>query len=738
MAEKRKQEEKDTVNRLKRREAAKTGMDAPRPEGASGRPAETTRDNTGKPMQQTQKPNGGVLQQGNSAQNAGAQMTNGIPAMEQQKALSPGQIRIMEAERQREPEGVSETAEMPSGFSVLELPRKEPIGKKEVEAAQATLQEYKRGKANLERRIVENEQWYKMRHWDQIRERKHADTDPYPASAWLFNSIANKHADAMDNFPEPNVLPREEGDKQEAKVLSSILPVILEQNQFEETYSDAWWYKLKTGTGVYGVFWNSKKHGGLGDIDIRKLDLLNIFWEPGIHDLQQSRNLFTVDLMDNDLLKEAYPQLRNLGGSTIDITKYVYDDTVDTSKKSAVVDWYYKKAIHEKEVLHYCKFCNGEVLYASENDPNYAERGFYDHGSYPIVFDVLFMEEGTPAGFGYIDTMKDVQMYIDKLNQIIIKNALMASKKRYFIRDDGSINEKEFADWDKDFIHVSGGGLGDDSIREMQTVPLSNIYVQILQLKIDELKETSGNRDVSQGGTTSGVTAASAIAALQEAGSKLSRDMIKSAYRAFARINYLCLELIRQFYDEPRFFRILGDKGGQEFVSYDNSGLRPQAQGTAFGLDLGYRVPEFDIRITSQKSSPFSKISQNELAKELYGMGFFNPELSDQALVCVDMMDFEGKDAVMQKISQNGTLLKMVQQMQVQMAKMAAIIDQNYGTNALQMVAGNGPVEMEKAPAGEERAGYVDTNSLGSARRTSESSVTQSARRRVAEASSPE
>ena len=119
-------------------------------------------------------------------------------------------------------------------------------------------------------------------------------------------------------------------------------------------------------------------------------------------------------------------------------------------------------------------------------------------------------------------------------------------------------------------------------------------------------------------------------------------------------------------------------------------------------------------------------------------MGFFNPELSDQALVCVDMMDFEGKDAVMQKISQNGTLLKMVQQMQVQMAKMAAIIDQNYGTNALQMVAGNGPVEMEKAPAGEERAGYVDTNSLGSARRTSESSVTQSARRRVAEASSPE
>ena len=223
---------------------------------------------------------------------------------------------------------------VPAGEILAERQQK-AIGQKEIAQAQATLQEYKRGKANLERRIIENEQWYKMRHWDQIRE--NAGTDPYPASAWLFNSIANKHADAMDNYPEPNVLPREEGDKQEAKILSSILPVILERCRFEKVYSDAWWYKLKTGTGVYGVFWNAKKHGGLGDVDIRKLDLLNLFWEPGISDIQQSRNLFSVELADNDLLSEQYPQLQNLGGSALDISKYIYDDTVDTSKKTAEI-----------------------------------------------------------------------------------------------------------------------------------------------------------------------------------------------------------------------------------------------------------------------------------------------------------------------------------------------------------------------------------------------------------------
>ena len=40
------------------------------------------------------------------------------------------------------------------------------IGREQVQAAQQTLNKYKEGKANLERRIVENEQWFKLRHWE--------------------------------------------------------------------------------------------------------------------------------------------------------------------------------------------------------------------------------------------------------------------------------------------------------------------------------------------------------------------------------------------------------------------------------------------------------------------------------------------------------------------------------------------------------------------------------------------
>ena len=176
------------------------------------------------------------------------------------------------------------------GFRALE----QPIGREAVHKATQILQKYKEGKANLERRIIDNEQWYKLRHWESMR--KSGTNDVEPTSAWLFNCIANKHADAMDNFPSPNVLPREEGDKAEAEMLTSILPVILDQNDFEKTYDEVWNYKLKSGTGVYGVFWDSSKFNGLGDISIQKVDLINLFWESGITDIQKSRNLFHVEL----------------------------------------------------------------------------------------------------------------------------------------------------------------------------------------------------------------------------------------------------------------------------------------------------------------------------------------------------------------------------------------------------------------------------------------------------------
>jgi hypothetical protein len=247
---------------------------------------------------------------------------------------------------------------------------------------------------------------------------------------------------------------------------------------------------------------------------------------------------------------------------------------------------------------------------------------------------------------------------------------------------------------------------------------------------VDELKEVTGNRDISTGGTSAGVTAASAIAAMQEAGSKLSRDNNKASYRAFRKVVLMVIELIRQFYDLPRYFRILGEDGAAKFVAYNNAGIRPQRMGNQFGVDMLTRLPLFDVEITAQKQSPYTKMAQNELALQFYNAGFFNPQMADQALACLDMMDFPRKQFIMQKVSQNGGMYQQMLMMQQTMVMMAQELDKLKGTDGAQqmmaaMVGGTPVTSSEpsesKIPDGEK----------------AEASTTKKARQRVAESTDP-
>lgn len=592
--------------------------------------------------------------------------------------------------------GVQGDPNMPPEMAAMLLNRdstQKTIGQEDIKRATELLAKYKQGKANLETRIVDDELWWELRHWEAIRGRQGGvsatKTDaqgnplpdgprtPEPSSAWLFNSILNKHADAMDNYPEPVVLPRERSDEDSAKTLSSVLPVILEYNDYEQTYSDNWWEKLKHGTAAYGVFWDPSKENGLGDVAIQQIDLLKLFWEPGITDIQKSRNLFVIDLVDEDLLEQQYPELKGkLKGNAIDVKQYIYDDTVDTSGKSVVVDWYYKvKSPSGKTLLHYVKFVGDQLLYASENDPNYRERGFYDHGQYPVVLDVMFPEKGTPIGFGYVAICKDPQLYIDKLSGNILENAMMTTKKRFFCSTSTNINREQFMDWNEPIVDVEGE-ISDARLKEIVTQPLDDIYVTVAQMKIEEMKDTAANRDVNSGGVGSGVTAAAAIAALQEAGNKASRDMIAASYRAHVAITGLCVELIRQFYDVTRSFRITGPNvpGGYDFVDLNNSQL--QEQPAAIGSDgqTLYRKPIFDLKIKAQKKNPFSRAEQNQRAQDLYNMGFFNPERAQESLGALDMMEFEGIDKVREYVQQGQTLLAMCQQLAQENAMLKAAL----------------------------------------------------------------
>ena len=513
-------------------------------------------------------------------------------------------------------------------------------------AAAEVLSRYRAGKARLDSRICDEAAWWQNRHSVPAGDTRRGTA---PVSAWLWGSICNKHADLCDAAPTCVALPREPDDEGDAALLSAVLPAVAGRCRFGQTYSDNAWRKLKHGVAAYGIFWNPRLENGVGDIDIRAVDVRCLFWEPGVRDIQDSPNLFLVGLEDTEALETAYPVLRErraamredgslftpeMGGS--------YLDGGGLSEKMAVVDWYYKRLTPEgRTVLHFAKFTGDVLLYASENDPEFAERGWYDHGEYPVVLDVLYPEEGTPAGYGLIAVGRNPQGYIDELDGHILEYANAASRVRYWAKRSLGINEEEFLDPNRRIIEVEGD-IDEEKLRQITLSPMDGMLTEVRQMKISELKETTGNYDAAQGSAAGGVTAATAITALQEAGGKGSRDMIAGSWRAYIRVMEQVVELIRQFYDGVRCFRVTDGESGRYYLHYSNRGLQDKLCGVGTdGCGL-YRRPVFDIEVRAERETPADQQARNQLMLEMFRSGLFDSTNRAAAEKALAGMDFEG------------------------------------------------------------------------------------------------
>ena len=515
--------------------------------------------------------------------------------------------------------------------------KKTVIGKAEVRAAMEELLGFRRAQEGFLSRVREEEEWYRLRVAPSPAKNSNGEVFA-PTSAWLFNALMQKHADLMENLPAAVCLPREKSDEADAAALGEILPVILDRAGFEGAYSDNMWYKLKHGVCAWGVFWNPALENGLGDIDVRRVDLGQLFFDPNVRDLQDSRAVYFVQECDVAALRARFPHYNARSGDGLDA---FFLPTGERGERVAVVDWYYKKHLPGgRTCLHYCKFAGDTVLFSTENDPLYV-GGWYAHGRYPFVLDVLYPIEGSAFGFGVIAVGRDPQNYVDRMDRNLLEYMDWATRVRYFCKRSTGINEEEFLDLSRRIVSVEGDP-DEERLRQIEVSTLDPIWLSLKTDKIKELKETTANRDVLQGSTDTGVTAAAAIAALQESGNKTMRDMIAASYRAFRSVVYLMIECIRQFYGEARCFRILGKNGVHEYLTWSNAGIREQELGVSTtGLPLS-RLPIFDIDVRAQKQDPYTRYSYNELLKTLYGMGVFHPENAEAAGILLGAMDFPG------------------------------------------------------------------------------------------------
>ncbi len=484
---------------------------------------------------------------------------------------------------------------------------------------------YKADRDPLIQRIRDNEAFYRRsyeRLYDNIESKMECDTP------FIFAGIENCRADAIDNYPNANIIEREPEGTAVADLLSKVVEAQLEISDFKAVYKENIRNKLKYGTAVYGVFYDEPS----GNIDIRSIDILDIYVDMHIPDIEDSRFVFINAAIENSVLMKRYPDFSRL--FTGDAEVETLTDTYTLKDRTNVIDCYYKNA---DGAVHMMKLCDGVVIAATEDMPGY-EKGLYSHGRYPVVFDVLYPCEHSPFGFGMIDIGKSTQIEINKLDAAITENIMCASKPRYLTKRNGGINEEEFCDISKSVVHYEGDT---DSIRAIDHSSINEYYLSHREFKKDELKEILANRDFQQGSTTGGVTAASAIETLRQAGEKRSRAVVSDTYDTFKQIVLMVIELMRQFFNEERIYRISDAMGKKSFAKFSNAMMyRPDLKEG----DVTFRELMFDIDVVIQRENPYSRESINNTILQLWSSGVLSGENKDIAIIMLKNMQFDGKE----------------------------------------------------------------------------------------------
>ena len=617
------------------------------------------------------------------------------------------------------------------------------IGKDDIEQARNRLELFKAAKQKLNNVIKFNEKWYRQRHMEYIKSGgrlsetgMEGDTVPHykqgemvePVSAWLFTAIQNFHADYCDNYPRCNILPREKSDEEEAEKLTRIIPSLLDRIGFEDVYSRSGWTKAIQGWSVYSVVWDKDANSGKGDVSIKKVKLLNLYWDMEVDDLNASSDVFYLHEMYRDELVREYPGFeRDIIAMDGDYERHDEAETSGAQTKVTVVDWYYKKRNKEgKRILHLCQFVGNVILYATENEKEFADRGLYEHGKYPFVVDVLYPMEDALYGFGKVAVGSSKQGYIDILSQSIMKNALWSSVPRYFAKRGHGFNMNDFLDLDKKVIEVEGDP--NEYLMLVDVKPIDGNAIALQERLVEELRETTNMRDVATGSTTGGVTAASGIAALQEAAGKTSRDSNRTSFRAFRDLVYLVIELIRQFYTEEHFFRVINEENGEAvYLGVDNENLKREG-GSAL----------FDLEITTEKNSSYTRMAQNELMLSFFNAGFFDPKMADQASACLRLMDFEGKEELIRMVGENDQRQELMEAILNQMLVMAQSYDKMAASCGIESNQTENVQAMMQQVLASGMYGREEPYSSASVNPPSgESSVTKKAREEAASAASP-
>ena len=494
--------------------------------------------------------------------------------------------------------------------------------------AYALFEEFRSAYANEWRRLEHAERMYCGDHWHDVPQLD--PNEPRPVTPVIQSTVENIAADLMDALPEAVITPQTAEDARAARVVEALIRENHDAACYEREYRRMVHDLLVGGYAIQEMGYDPSLNGNLGGAFIRHTDNRGILFDPLCTDIQDGRAVFKFALRTREWLAARFPEY---DGSEDGYVKEPFAEdahiTGDRSKTALLIEYWWREYDADAGVcrVHMAQLAGGKVLTDSRD---LKPEGYYAHGQYPFFVTPLFQRRGSPLGLGLVDLFEGQQRYADKLDQIILKNALMASHNKLLITEASGFDADDLRDWAKD-VH-KGEQLG--GISWFATPPLPAYILQYTRNMHESIKEESGANDFSRGGTAGGITAASAIAALQEMSSKRARMASRQLHESYRDAVRMEIEVEREFNLLPRVVSFM-ENGEVKREVFDGKLLsKPLPDGRTLPL-------EFTISIKVQKENRWSVLSHNELILQMVQLKMLSPAQA------VELMHFDGREQVL-------------------------------------------------------------------------------------------
>lgn len=543
----------------------------------------------------------------------------------------------------------------------LEEIKEQPLTEREkeiVDTAYRLLEIFDRKEEETIREIRENRLVWEMKDRLQDGSQQGEKVMQLPT---LVSTIESAVADQVDNMPDAQLLPEMPDGKEAARQMLDVLHYVLDRRGYKALHRELMIDAHVAKACILQTFWDDSLADNKGDINIVRWPVENFRWDPAFDDIQDGRACFKLMWFPESWYREHYPDESQYIKFGSDQEKYGNEYSEDGENITLFVEYWYRtyNASDRRYRVHCAKLAGRALLEYSEKEQ---PEGLYAHGMYPFDIYTFRKIQGTPVGRSMVDDFIDLQRRANRLSHYIDENARRTARYKVLLSKGAKIDREQLTDWNQEVVDVEGR-VDDSTLKQITAYQLNPQVENHMQWLLETMKRDSGQNQSARGEFGGGITAASAIQSLQEAGTKISRMRTVAYQQVFASMCAKVLWLAAQFYDKKRVFVITGDETRDDVeIRVDKDliyGRLPK--------DSALPPPPFTVQVVAQRGNPQRIDAENQMVMQMFQM-YVQNGAQVPIFNVISSLNIPGKDRLLRLAKEmddrNDVIANMTQQMQ--------------------------------------------------------------------------